>query len=963
MLNIFFKKEKRLDLLANNTHKITKFKLMEKNYQTHTQRLGKKITVKTFLFLIVTIFLSGATKSQSTYTFNVAGATGRYGPTQTQVNTSYTNTNLMGLVTASNGIQSFTVNGGLYRITAIGARGGNTTGYLGGKGVSMQGDFQINGTSVLNIIVGQQGEDLSSGYNTGGGGGSFVWINGQSTPLIVAGGGGGAGAGFDGSHAVITTSGTVGSYGNGTPGTGGNGANPGGAGWYSDGVDFVSGVSCTAKCSGNVGGVTTGGASHTAIVVYHGCAGTDVTGDGGFGGASGGNGYCSSSFGAGGGGGYSGGVGQSGANGYASGGGGAGSFNAGTNPVNTASFSVGNGTVIIQELCNMSLVASGSSSSVAPSICSGQSVTLTTNGVSSFSWSNGNTTSSVIVVSPSATTVYTVSALTASNCTASRSMTVTVSGGLPVLAITNTPSTAICVGKSVTLTASGALSYSWAGGATTVTNGVGFFPTATTVYTVTGTNGCGQSTASTTITIAPLVVTASTTSSLVCQGSTVVLTATSAVNGYTWAPIVSSNNPVTLAPQANTIYTVTASDGTCIGTATVAVNTNPIPTINVVASSTLVCDGSVVTLTASGASTFTWTGQSSNSAVISVTPVGSTNYQVSGSNSFGCSSNGAQIVITKAAPVLTVTATKTLVCVGGSVNITANGASTYAWVNGPATPGNLVNPTGLTTYSVVGTGTNGCPSPEYMITINTLSTNLSVSAATTAICEGGSTTLTATGANTYTWTGIPSSQGVAMVSPATTTVYTVTASTTVTGLSCPSTTNISITVNSNPTITVIATKTVVCRTDANITLTASGGVTYSWSANTNSASTTSGNVSVHPTTLNNNIYSVTGMNANGCINTGSVTINVKTCTGIEELKGIGNSVMVYPNPSHGEFNVSNDSEITLKVVNELGQEVRVLSLTKENNFKGSVTNLPNGVYFLTGQNASGKINQKVIVTK
>ncbi|PBQ32068.1 hypothetical protein CNR22_09895 [Sphingobacteriaceae bacterium] len=868
-------------------------------------------TIKVICTLALILF-SSTVYSQATYTFNYTGST-----------------------------QTVSLPAGNYSISCWGAIGGwhnNDANSYRGKGGYSKGTLSLTATTTLYISVGGSGgaqtsNSVPGGWNGGGPGKYYTYaFNGGGGASHVATLTGVLSALSSNTSAVIIVAGG---------GAGGcTGITPGDGGALTGGNSTRSGCTGGTQSSAGTSAITGGSASFGQ--------GWDASSSGG-------------SYGGGGGGWYGGGC-ESGGSGYIGGVANGTTVAFGQTGFVSSPTSTADGLVIINELCSVTLSATGLMAN--NSLCSGNSVTLTTNAISNYSWSTGATTQS-IVVSPSASGIYSVTGTSTAGCNSSASVSITVNGAVPSLSIVNTASatSGICVGKSATLTASGALAYSWAGGATTVTNGVGFFPIATTIYTVTGTNGCGSSTANATITIAPLVVTASTTSSLVCQGSTVVLTAVSAVNGYTWAPQNVATNPLTLAPQANTIYTVTASDGTCIGTATVAVNTNPVPTINVVASNSLVCDGSVVTLTASGASTFTWTGQGSNSAVISVTPVGATNYQVSGSNSFGCSANGGQIILTKAAPVLTVAATKTLVCVGGSVNLTANGASSYAWVNGPLTAGNLVNPAGLTTYSVVGTGTNGCTSAEYMITINTLATNLSVSASTTGICQGLSTTLTASGANTYTWTGIPSSQGVAMVSPATTTVYTVTASTTVTGLSCPSTTNISITVNSNPTITVIATKTVVCRTDANITLTASGGVTYSWSANTNSASTTASNVSVHPTTLNNNIYSVTGMNANGCINSGSVTINVRTCTGIEELKGIGNSVIVYPNPSNGDFNVSTDSEITLKVINELGQEVRTLSLTSENNFKALVTNLAGGVYFLVGQNTNGKINQKVIVTK
>ena len=82
------------------------------------------------------------------------------------------------------------------RIQAYGASGGLNhycTSYPGGKGARMEGTFTVNPGDTLNFIVGQQGQDggINAGNYTGsGGGGSFVWVEGESQPLIVAGGGG-----------------------------------------------------------------------------------------------------------------------------------------------------------------------------------------------------------------------------------------------------------------------------------------------------------------------------------------------------------------------------------------------------------------------------------------------------------------------------------------------------------------------------------------------------------------------------------------------------------------------------------------------------------------------------------------------------------------------------------------------------------------------------------------------------
>ena len=94
------------------------------------------------------------TKSQTTYTFTNAGATGRLGPTQAQINTAYQGTNLAGKVTINTqGIQEWTVPAsGRYYIDAYGAGGGGN--YAGG-GARMADAFNLQGGEVIKIVVGQ----------------------------------------------------------------------------------------------------------------------------------------------------------------------------------------------------------------------------------------------------------------------------------------------------------------------------------------------------------------------------------------------------------------------------------------------------------------------------------------------------------------------------------------------------------------------------------------------------------------------------------------------------------------------------------------------------------------------------------------------------------------------------------------------------------------------------------------
>ena len=104
------------------------------------------------------------------YTFTNAGATGREGPTQDQVNASYASGTLEGGVTINTqGIQEWTVpSTGTYIISAYGARGGNSSGYAGGYGAKIEGTFTLNQGDQIQILVGQHAIDSNTGGAVGG---------------------------------------------------------------------------------------------------------------------------------------------------------------------------------------------------------------------------------------------------------------------------------------------------------------------------------------------------------------------------------------------------------------------------------------------------------------------------------------------------------------------------------------------------------------------------------------------------------------------------------------------------------------------------------------------------------------------------------------------------------------------------------------------------------------------------
>jgi len=279
------------------------------------------------------------------WNFTSAGASGRFGPTQAQVDANYSGTTLSDKVTINiQGIQEWIVPAtGTYRIETCGAQGGDGTSgglEIGAKGSLISGEFLLSAGDVLNILVGQRGASSNAG---GGGGGTFVWRKSNQAPLVIAGGGGGSvryNGDTAGKNGVVDSNATSGSGTSNiaTGGTGGNGGSAlwegsAGAGWSSNGQDGPAG------CSTTYGG-------KRPLVGGQGGAGSSSNSDGGFGGG-GGGGTCFYS--GGGAGGYSGGAGSGGNEG---GGGGGGSYNAGNNQSNTAGANSGHGKVTITFVVN-----------------------------------------------------------------------------------------------------------------------------------------------------------------------------------------------------------------------------------------------------------------------------------------------------------------------------------------------------------------------------------------------------------------------------------------------------------------------------------------------------------------------------------------------------------------------------------------------------------------------------------
>ncbi len=580
---------------------------MKKNYKPGKFfNLFKKSSGQALAVFAMLAIAPGQAVSQQSYTFTNAGATGRLGPSQAQLNAAYASpNNLNGLVTSAAGVQTMVVpTTGLYRIELWGASGGQVATYSG-LGSKVIGEVNMTAGSTLKVIVGQMGSSYGTANSDGGGGGSFVFEN---TTLLAAAGGGGGAAQLTSTSQNANLSQTTA---NNLPSQFGSQ----GAGWNTNGVHFTYGIYTTVGQSavnggnGQAGGQAGGWPGGTY-------------GEGGFGG--GGSSCSCSTGGGGGGGGYTGGGG--GSSGYQSGTGGSSYIiPAATNTTITQLTGFGHGKVIVTSLCNVNI-------SGATSICAGESTTLTSNAVSGWNWSTGSTQPS-IVVSPSSTTSYTVGGIgSLNNCISNIIVTVKVNP-LPVITGVVTP-TLLCAGSPATITAAGAATYTWASGP--VSNTVTASPLVTSNISVMGTStaGCVNSGAIA-VNVNTIVVAAA--AQTICAGKSAVMTASNGVS-YLWNNTLPFPS-ITVAPATSTVYTVSGLDiNNCITTTTVAVTVNTLPNVTVNANRTTVCKGEQVTLTAAGASTYSWNTTGTGSSIV-VTPLIDIpyTYTVTGTDANQCS--------------------------------------------------------------------------------------------------------------------------------------------------------------------------------------------------------------------------------------------------------------------------------------------------------------------------------------
>ena len=286
------------------------------------------------------------------------------------------------------------------------------------------------------------------------------------------------------------------------------------------------------------------------------------------------------------------------------------------------------------------------------SFCEGGSVSLSISAATSVFWLNLDSQSyfsNDTLVKINKTGTY-LGYVLANNCLSFTKFVNVVVNPLPTKPTVT--SSIICEGQNATITApSGTFTYTWtvpSGVVTPSTKTNSFTTTKAGTYSVsiTNSNGCISSVGSGTVTVNPVPIKPTVTSSTICEGQNATITAPSGTFTYTWTvpsgvvtPSISTNSFTTTKAGTYNL-TLTNSYGCISEVGSGIVTVNPVP-IKPIVTSIFICEGQSGTIsTPSGTFTYTWTVPSGvatpNTSTNSFTTTKPGTYSVTLTNSNGC---------------------------------------------------------------------------------------------------------------------------------------------------------------------------------------------------------------------------------------------------------------------------------------------------------------------------------------
>lgn len=261
----------------------------------------------------------------------------------------------------------------------------------------------------------------------------------------------------------------------------------------------------------------------------------------------------------------------------------------------------------------------------------------------------------------------------------------------------------ICDGDELTLVSSIENGIVWSANAQTndsiITSQAGNY-----TVTVTDANNCSTTSAPVTVVVNALPTVNAGNDFTVCQNGQAILSASGA-STYTWDNNVTNN--ASFVVTQTTTYTVTGTDANgCQNTDDVTITTTALPAVEA-GSNITQCGEQTVTLTATGATVYSWNNNVTNGTAFEA-PFGTSVYLVTGVDANGCANTDAVTVTIYEEPTASIS-------VVSGVTLQASPANaSYQWINcADESPivgatSSVFTPTENGSYAVIVTGMGGC---------------------------------------------------------------------------------------------------------------------------------------------------------------------------------------------------------------------------------------------------------------
>jgi hypothetical protein len=337
----------------------------------------------------------------------------------------------------------------------------------------------------------------------------------------------------------------------------------------------------------------------------------------------------------------------------------------------------------------------------------------------------------------------------------------------------------ICFGNSLQLqlNGNGLSTYTWNTGAQTAS--VLVSPGYSNNYTVVSTNSLGcpfTNIITPTVLTTPTIGLSSALSSVCAGDSNTLIINSSSGTTYTWSNGAQTTS-IIVNPTANSTFSAIAQHSSgCTSTTAINVTVEPLPLVQIVATSASVCPSLSTGLIASPVSSvsYLWSNASTSQSIV-VSPSTTSVYNLSVTSNYGCKATSSYTVFVNPLPTFQIVAQPSIICLGEQSTLTLSGQNinSQVWSNSSTLNTLYVQPISNTVYSVVVSSAMACSaSAQFTLIVNPIP-QVSLSITPTLICVGETATLTPVfdpSVVSYTWSH-GATNSVCIVSPIVNTNY------------------------------------------------------------------------------------------------------------------------------------------------------------------------------------------------